>query len=201
VQPEMQGFGLKNQFTCVVATAADGTFLPCQLCFQGSTDKALQGNIKYKPSSIQPAPGGKRKERQEAQRAGGKAKKTTSSSVPDFRKMGSDAANEWKGIASLAVTHDHWADVNTSKSWVQDVLFPYYEETCRALGVPVRSRKCVLLVDCWWGWLDEEFRTWLKSNHPYVLLLFVLAGCTPVGQPNDAGIIANLEGEFFWKEK
>ena len=59
------------------------------------------------------------------------------------------------------------------------------------------TQKCVLLVDCWWGWLDAEFREWLKEEHPYVLLLFVPACCTPVGQPNDAGIIAIFKGEFI----
>jgi hypothetical protein len=59
------------------------------------------------------------------------------------------------------------------------------------------TQKCVLLVDCWWGWLDAEFREWLKQEHPYVLLLLVPACCTPVGQPNDAGIIAILKGEFI----
>jgi hypothetical protein len=66
---------------------------------------------------------------------------------------------------------------------------------CEKLGLVAGIQKCVLLVDCWWGWLDAEFREWLKQEHPYVLLLYVPACCTPVGQPNDAGIIAMLKGD------
>jgi hypothetical protein len=52
----------------------------------------------------------------------------------------------------------------------------------------------LLLVDCWWGWLDQDFRDWLHLNHPYILLLICPAKCTPVGQPEDNGIIAMLKG-------
>ena len=43
------------------------------------------------------------------------------------------------------------------------------------------------------GWFHTEFRELLKMEHPFVLLLFLPARCTPVGQPNDAGIIVILE--------
>jgi hypothetical protein len=68
---------------------------------------------------------------------------------------------------------------------------------CEELELIPGAQRCILLVDCWWGWLDAEFREWLKREHPYVLILFVPACCTPVGQPNDAGIIAILKGEHF----
>ena len=51
----------------------------------------------------------------------------------------------------------------------------------------------MLVVDVWWGWLDARFRGWLKTNYPWVRLIFVPASCTPVGQPMDAGIIAIIK--------
>jgi len=101
----------------------------------------------------------------------------------------------FQGVGSFAVTHDHWADINTSKSWVQDILVPHYKRCCASLRLVEGTQKCVLLVDCWWGWLDEEFRKWVRDEHPWILLLYVPARCTPVAQPNDAGIIAMLKGE------
>ncbi len=184
-QPEMQDHGQKNQFTCVVGTSADGSTLPAQLIFQGKTVKSLPSNMQYKPSAILPAADGRKKDRHAAA-AGAKSTEVTASFVPDFEKMDAENPRKNSGLGSLSVTHDHWADVNTSKSWVQDILAPYYLRMCEKLGLVVGTQKCVLLVDCWWGWLDVEFRNWLKQEHSYVLLLFVPACCTPVGQPNDA---------------
>ena len=93
------------------------------------------------------------------------------------------------------MTHDHWADINTSKSYARDTLDPYYKKTCSDLGLEYGVQKCVLLVDCWWGWLDAEFREWLRAEYPWVLQVIVPPRCTPVGQPDDAGIIAMLKGE------
>ena len=193
-QPEMQGYGQKNQFTCVVGTSADGSTLPCQLIFQGSTVRALPNNMQYTPSAIPPAAGGRKKDR-EAAAAGAKTTKTTASFVPEFDKMEPAVSRKFRGLGALSVTHDHWADLNTSKSWVNDILIPYYKQICEKSGLTVGTQRCILLVDCWWGWLDAEFREWLKKEYPYVLLLFVPACCTPVGQPNDAGIIAILKGD------
>ena len=147
--------------------------------------------MKYKPSSILPAPCGKKKER-EATATGERSSKTTASFIPDFEK---EVEPKHRGVGSLAVTHDHWADINTSKSWVRDILIPYYNNTCKELKLVARTQRCILLVDCWWGWLDREFRDWLKQEHPYVLLLYVPASCTPVAQPNDSGVIAILKGK------
>ena len=52
---------------------------------------------------------------------------------------------------SIAVTHHHWADVNTSKSCVEDVLVPYYRKVCAAKGLKEGEQLCILLVDFWLG--------------------------------------------------
>jgi hypothetical protein len=117
-QPEMQGHGQKNQFTCVVGTSADGSTLPAQLIFQGKTVKSLPSNMQYKKSIIPEAAGGRKKERQAAVAAPGlKPSKMTASFVPDFEKMDHESCEMFSGLGSLAVTHDHWADVNTSKTF------------------------------------------------------------------------------------
>ena len=197
---EMQGHGIKSQFTSVVGSTASGALTPVQMIFQSKTDRACPNNMKYTASSVKPAPGGKKREREEAKRkeqeGEPRAGKSTSAFIPDFSKMAD--AYKFRGICSIAVTHDHWADVNTSKSCVEDVLVPYYRKVCAAKGLKEGEQRCILLpvVDCWWGWLDPEFREWLKLNHPYVLLLFVPASCTPIGQPIDAGIIAMIKGSL-----
>ena len=60
----------------VVFTSADGhrDTLPCQLVFQGKTEKALPSNMKYKKSTVAPVAGGKKKEREEAADTGKSSK-------------------------------------------------------------------------------------------------------------------------------
>ena len=50
----------------------------------------------------------------------------------------------------------------------------------------------MLIVDCWWGWLDADFLHWLKATYPWIRLIFVPPSCTPIGQPMDAGVIAKV---------
>ena len=159
--------------------------------FSSKTNRSLPNPLQYKPSTIPPAAGGKKKER-----AVGGSSKLTSSFVPDFTCLDSPTCDLFQGVGSFAVTHDHWAGINTSKSWVHDILVPHYRKCCASLGLVEGTQKCVLLVDCWWGWLDEEFREWVRGEHSWVLLLYIPARCTPVAQPNDAGIIAMLKGEW-----
>ena len=53
-----------------------------------------------------------------------------------------------------------------------------------------------MIFDCWWGWLDESFRWFIKDNYPWILFLYVPAACTSIGQPMDAGIIAKVKGKM-----
>ena len=142
-QPEMQGHGAKNQFTCVVGTSAHGSTLPAQLIFQGKTARSLPSNMKYKASAIPVAAGGRKKDRESAAaNPSAKLNKLTASFVPDFDSMEPAISQKFSGIGSLAVTHDHWADLNASKSWVQDILTPYYQGMCAKLACCRNPKMC-----------------------------------------------------------
>jgi len=113
------------------------------------------------------------------------------------RDMVSPLAN----ISSCCCTSNHWSDDVTSRAYVTDVLVPYFKQKIAAIRAvdpnlckPFGEQVCVLIVDCWWGWLDASFRDFVKRNYPWIRLLFVPAGCTPVAQPMDAGIIAKVKG-------
>ena len=36
----------------------------------------------------------------------------------------------------------------------------------------------ILIVDCWYGWLDAGFKKWIADTYPWIRLLFVPASCT-----------------------
>jgi hypothetical protein len=92
--------------------------------------------------------------------------KQTSSFIPDFRGVDASTCESLKGVGSFSVTHDHWADPNTSRAWVQEILRPHYAEYCAKNNLPLGEQKCLFLVDCWWGWLEEVFREWLRETRP-----------------------------------
>ena len=104
-------------------------------------------------------------------------------------------------IASFCTTSNHWSDNVTSRAYVKEIAVPYFHKKiaelrtidstlCKDFGIQI----CVLILDCWWGWLDANFRAWLAAEYPWIRLLFVPAACTPVAQPMDAGIIAKIKG-------
>ena len=104
-------------------------------------------------------------------------------------------------IGSFCVTANHWSDEVTSVGYVQDIAVPYFKKkicdlrkndpsACKPFGEQV----CVLIVDCWYGWLDVGFRAWVATKYPWIRLIFVPAACTPKAQPMDAGIIAKIKG-------
>ena len=105
------------------------------------------------------------------------------------------------GIGSACATHNHWSNYVTSMAYVKDIFVPYIKATIEELRCndpsvckPFGKQNAVLIVDVWWGWLDIAFRSWLKSEYPWIHLVYVPAACTPVGQPMDAGIIAKIKG-------
>ncbi len=58
------------------------------------------------------------------------------------------------------------------------------------------AQVCIIIVDCWYGWLDAGFKAWVAEKYPWIRFIFVPAACTPVAQPMDAGIIAKIKGKL-----
>lgn len=67
------------------------------------------------------------------------------------------------------------------------------------LGLPA-SQRCVLLLDCWYGHIDVEFRKFVRENFPWLLILYVPANCTSKLQPCDLALnrtVKNAAAEAF----
>ncbi len=43
----------------------------------------------------------------------------------------------------------------------------------------------ILFINCWSVHKSEKFRCWMVDVHPFIKLLYVVAGCTSKGQPAD----------------
>jgi hypothetical protein len=84
-------------------------------------------------------------------------------------------------------TKTYWSNQDTMRSFVNDILAPYFEQRKVELSLPP-SQRSLWQIDVWSVHRSEEFRGWMRENHPNILLDYVPGGCTGVHQPCDVGI-------------
>lgn len=84
-------------------------------------------------------------------------------------------------------TKTYWSNQRTMRSFVDDIIAPYFERRKKELGLP-DTQKSIWLIDVWSVHRSEEFRNWMKNTHPTIIVLFVPGGCTGVFQPCDVGM-------------
>ena len=190
----VKGHGDKRQFTLLATTSAAGDTLKDQVVVSGKTcaslptwaDKVSKQTCSYSTTFAE---------------SPGKAKDTKNISVCFTMACLSCFVGVIGNVGSFCCTSNHWSDDVTSKAYVRDIADPYFKakiselrasdpSACQEYGKQV----CVLIVDCWWGWLCADFRNYVKQSYPYIRLLYVPACCTPVAQPMDAGVIAKRKG-------
>jgi hypothetical protein len=84
-------------------------------------------------------------------------------------------------------TTTYWSNFETMKTFVNDILAPYFEKTKADLNLP-QSQKALWLIDVWSVHRSNEFRDWMHNHHGNIILDYVPGGCTSVAQPCDVGI-------------
>jgi hypothetical protein len=73
------------------------------------------------------------------------------------------------------------------KDFVNRILAPYFDKKKAELNLPP-SQKSLWTIDVWSVHRSKEFRGWMRTNHPIIILDFVPGGCTSIAQPCDVGI-------------
>lgn len=71
-------------------------------------------------------------------------------------------------------------------TFVDNILAPYFVCRKTEFGLPL-EQKALWQIDMWSVHRSEEFRGWMKANHPNIILDFVPGGCTSVHQPCNVG--------------
>ncbi|KAF5321552.1 hypothetical protein D9619_000201 [Psilocybe cf. subviscida] len=84
-------------------------------------------------------------------------------------------------------TTTYWSNIKTMKNFVNKILAPYFDQQKAALSLPT-TQKSLWIIDVWSVHRSQEFRAWIKTSHPSIILDFVPGGCTSVAQPCDVGI-------------
>jgi hypothetical protein len=105
-----------------------------------------------------------------------------SPSAPGYKK----ATQKLKFCFEYSGTDNHWSTIRTMKSYVSDILAPYFESHQQQLQVS--NQICIWQIDCWSVHRSLEFRSWMTATYPWIRLHFVPANCTGLFQPCDVGI-------------
>ena len=61
--------------------------------------------------------------------------------------------------------------------YMNNIVAKYVSQTRQQLGLPDTS-KVILLMDVWAVHRGKEFRAFLREHFPYIIPLFIPAGCT-----------------------
>ena len=105
-----------------------------------------------------------------------------SSGAPNYSK----ATKDLKFHFESSKTDNHWSTIGTMKSYVTNILGPYFESHRQQLGLP--NQICIWQIDCWSVHRSLEFRSWMSAAFPWIRIHFVPANCTGIFQPCDVGI-------------
>ncbi|THU92847.1 hypothetical protein K435DRAFT_671417 [Dendrothele bispora CBS 962.96] len=108
-------------------------------------------------------------------------------SAPDKSSPGYDEATQAGIRFEYSGTATYWSNINTMKSYVNNILAPYFANAKTTLGRP-QSQRTIWQLDVWSVQRSQEFRAWMKSTHPTIFLDYVPGGCTSVAQPCDVAM-------------
>jgi hypothetical protein len=105
-------------------------------------------------------------------------------------------------LGHLSQTTNHWANIQTSYGILEYIIIPWLLEKKASMDLPA-DNAAVLIVDCWYGWKDQDkmktlqnFRDYVSQRYPWLRLLFVPAACTDLAQPADRGMVSWLKANM-----
>lgn len=84
-------------------------------------------------------------------------------------------------------SENHWSSQQTMRDWIVKVLLPYTARCIQTHSLRTDS-KVLLVLDVWAVHKSEEFRRFLRTEHPHVHLVFVPANCTSKLQVADVAL-------------
>ena len=198
----LQGLGDKRQYTLLAGSNLAGHLGPHQLVVDGSTPASCPkiAGMRYEKSAARGSFASgmlSRKSQNDPSLVATGCFVPVAVSGPTIAP---NVAILLCGIMSVCATYNHWSNHVTSMAFIKDVFAPTVKATIAQLlldkpgcCLPYGTQVVVLIVDVWWGWLNAEFRLFIKTYYPWIRLVYCPACCTPIGQPMDAGIIAMIK--------
>jgi len=87
----------------------------------------------------------------------------------------------------LTFSENHWSSQTTMRQYISEVIMPYAEACIRTHRLHADAH-IILVLDVWAVHKSEEFRMFLRTQHPRVHLVFVPANCTSKLQVADVSL-------------
>ena len=107
-------------------------------------------------------------------------KGTADRSLPQLKKRAGARFNGWL----WGYTDNHWSNFEEQKKLVRLVIAPFFQRKIKELGLP-EQQKAIHLIDCWPCQISVAYRSWMKEQYPWILVLYVPPSCTSKLQPQD----------------
>ncbi|TFY79697.1 hypothetical protein EWM64_g4314 [Hericium alpestre] len=104
-------------------------------------------------------------------------------------------AEEIGFLFEFSRTDTYWSTLEMMKSYVDNILAPYFVAARAAHGDPA-NQLAIWQIDAWSIHRSAEFCAWMAKNHPCIQLKYVPGGCTGIWQPCDVGIQRVLKHEL-----
>ena len=95
----------------------------------------------------------------------------TAQSLPAKNAPSYTRATELKFQFESSGNDTYWSTLTTMKSYVTNILAPYFELHCQQLNLP--NQLCIWQIDCWSVHQSLEFRSWMHMQYPWIRIHYV----------------------------
>lgn len=100
-------------------------------------------------------------------------------------------------LLKFSGTHIYWSNMMTMKTFVNNILAPYFDAKWLALGL-LPTQKALWQIDVWLVHQSEEFQGWMLANYTNIILDFIPGGCKGLYQPCNVGIQQPFKHSVKW---
>ncbi|KAG9090561.1 hypothetical protein FS749_000462, partial [Ceratobasidium sp. UAMH 11750] len=111
----------------------------------------------------------------------------TRASLPQESAPGYTEARNLGMKFEPSLTKTYWATQATMRSYVTQILVPYFQSQIEAHGLP-QDQRCVFQIDAWSVHRSAEFRDWMSTTYPWIALQYIPGGCTGYFQACDVAL-------------
>jgi len=90
-------------------------------------------------------------------------------------------------LCHLTCSENHWSSQTTMQQYISEIIMPHAERCIQQHRLHADA-KIILVLDVWAVHKSEEFRLFLRMQHPRIHLVFVPANCTSKLQVADVAL-------------
>lgn len=90
-------------------------------------------------------------------------------------------------IFDFSNTDNYWCTLPILKNYISKIIVPYWTRKKSELKLPP-DQECLLQLDVWSVHRSADFRNWIHSTYPWIVLEYIPGACTGIWQACDLRI-------------